>query len=78
MNLRLTQSILTRPYVVHELLFDGEEADTTTNLHESERSGSNIRQSSGIWKDFVTSEGIQVSAGPILHTSASLLLPVLV
>lgn len=66
-NLRLTQSILTRPYVVHELLFEGEEEETG-KLHPSEREGRSIRQVDGVWKDFTTSAGVNMSAGPILHT----------
>jgi ribonuclease Z len=67
LNLRLTQSVLTRPYVVHELLFEGEEEEVGT-LHPSERQGRNIRQENGVWKDFTSKAGVDISAGPILHT----------
>lgn len=67
LNLRLTQSVLTRPYVVHELLFEGEEEETG-KLHPSEREGRNIRQENGIWKDFTSEVGVDISAGPVLHT----------
>lgn len=66
-NLRLTQSILTRPYVVHELLFDSEEACVGV-LHPSERQGDDIRAVNGTWEKFATVAGVEISAGPILHT----------
>lgn len=70
MNLQLTQSVLTRPYVVHELLFPGEEEEKG-QLHVSERAGRSIRQEDGCWKDFTSDLGVDISAGPILHTGAS-------
>ncbi|KAK4054072.1 hypothetical protein OIV83_001097 [Microbotryomycetes sp. JL201] len=67
-NFRLTHSVLTRPYVVHELLFDDEEACGGT-LHVSERAGRDIRQQNGVWPNFAPNlKGVDVSAGPILHT----------
>ncbi|BGP41115.1 hypothetical protein JCM10450v2_005147 [Rhodotorula kratochvilovae] len=69
--LSLTHSILTRPYVVHELLF-ADEAEEVGALHPSERPGRNIRaDEEGYWRDFVGEAeggGMSVSAGPIEHT----------
>ncbi|GJN91448.1 hypothetical protein Rhopal_004471-T1 [Rhodotorula paludigena] len=69
--LSLTQSILTRPYVVHELLF-ADELEEQGALHPSERQGRNIRQGmDGFWRDVVDDRegrGVSVSAGPIEHT----------
>ncbi|KAM0752775.1 Metallo-hydrolase/oxidoreductase [Meredithblackwellia eburnea MCA 4105] len=67
-NLRLSYSILSRPYVVHELLFEGEDADTSGPFHPSERQGRDIRQSGGLWRDFASDTGFSISAGPVLHT----------
>ncbi|BGP25569.1 hypothetical protein JCM10295v2_004497 [Rhodotorula toruloides] len=70
-TLTLTASILSRPYVVHELLFPGEET-STGELHPSERKGRDIRMGEdGFWRDLVSeTEGgsVSVGAGPILHT----------
>ncbi|GAA5823485.1 hypothetical protein JCM3770_004474 [Rhodotorula araucariae] len=69
--LTLTHSILTRPYVVHELLF-ADEREELGDLHPSERPGRNIRaDDEGYWRDFVRDAeggGMSVSAGPIQHT----------
>ncbi|GAA5867393.1 hypothetical protein JCM1840_002122 [Sporobolomyces johnsonii] len=71
--LALTHSVLTRPYVVHELLWPDEEPeDSNVKLHPSEREGRNIWPGEdGFWRDVVGEEeggGVRVSAGPILHT----------
>ncbi|KAK4054290.1 hypothetical protein OIO90_003523 [Microbotryomycetes sp. JL221] len=66
-NFRLTHTVLTRPYVVHELLFNDEQTFEGT-LHASERQGRDIRQTDGVWKKFASINGVDVSAGPILHT----------
>ncbi|KAL8291958.1 hypothetical protein RQP46_001424 [Phenoliferia psychrophenolica] len=67
-NLKLTYSTLSRPYVVHELLFEGEEEDTSGPLHPNEREGRNIRQVDGFWKGITAAHGFSIDAGPILHT----------
>lgn len=70
MNLKLTQSFLSRPYVVHELLFKGEEIECSENLHVSELKGRNILQKEdGTWDVEDNALGLSVQAGPILHTS---------
>jgi len=70
--LALTQSILSRPYVVHELLF-ADEPEEAGELHPSERRGRSIRaDEQGFWRDVVGEAeggGVSVSAGPIEHTS---------
>ncbi|GAA5942675.1 hypothetical protein JCM3775_003675 [Rhodotorula graminis] len=69
--LALTQSILSRPYVVHELLF-ADEPEEVGELHPSERRGRSIRADErGFWRDVVGEAeggGVSVSAGPIQHT----------
>ncbi|KAK4703984.1 ribonuclease Z, partial [Phenoliferia sp. Uapishka_3] len=68
-NLRLTYSILSRPYVVHELLFHGEEEDNTLPHHPSEMEGRNVRQDEeGFWRVFESANGFIMDAGPVLHT----------
>lgn len=75
MNLKLTQSYLSRPYIVHELLFEGEEEEKSENLHSSElENGRNIRQNKdidGTWDVEENTGGFEIHAGPILHTSKS-------
>lgn len=55
---------------MHELLFDGEVAEESDDLHHSELRGRNIRAVDGVWKDFLPTgaEGMGVSAGPVRHT----------
>lgn len=70
-TLRYSYSGLARPYVVHELLFEGEDEDVSDDLHFSERRGRNIRaDANGEWVDILHDEtkGIRVSAGRVLHT----------
>ncbi|KAM0789654.1 hypothetical protein ACM66B_000456 [Microbotryomycetes sp. NB124-2] len=66
-NMRLSRSVLTRPYVVHELLLDGEQG-FGGDLHVSERQGRDIQQRDGVWTNFASVKGVDISAGPILHT----------
>jgi ribonuclease Z len=71
-SLELTFSILSRPYVVHELLFPDEEASPPDALHPSERQGLDIfADEDGVWKGFASDIGVDVSAGPLLHTGNS-------
>ncbi|GAA5993280.1 hypothetical protein JCM10908_001409 [Rhodotorula pacifica] len=72
-SLSLTQTILSRPYTVHELLFPDETPyDDNAKLHPSERTGRDVRpDGEGFWREVVTAEeggGVSVSAGPIQHT----------
>ncbi|KAG0655150.1 hypothetical protein C6P46_001142 [Rhodotorula mucilaginosa] len=69
-TLSLTQTILSRPYRVHELLFSDEKCDPSKELHPSERLGQDLRadEQDGYWRNFVPEDGVTVSAGPILHT----------
>ncbi|KAI5475949.1 ribonuclease Z [Pseudohyphozyma bogoriensis] len=69
-SLASTYSILTRPYVVHELLFPDESPTITAeeDLHPSERVGRDIPQKDGVWEDIETAIDVKISAGPILHT----------
>lgn len=72
-TLSLTQTILARPYRVHELLFPDEQGDRSSDLHPSERLGQDVRADGkdGFWRNFVSEDGVTVSAGPILHSSES-------
>lgn len=54
--------------MVHELLFDGETAEESEDLHPSELKGRNITQVNGIWPSILEENGLSVSAGPVLHT----------
>ncbi|GAA5835984.1 hypothetical protein JCM11251_006619 [Rhodosporidiobolus azoricus] len=75
-TLTLTQSILSRPYVVHELLWPDEQPTPQGEgeMHPSERRGKDIVMAEeGYWSDFVGEGadgelGVRVSAAPILHT----------
>ncbi|KWU44385.1 Metallo-hydrolase/oxidoreductase [Rhodotorula sp. JG-1b] len=69
-TLSLTQTILARPYRVHELLFSDEQGNRSSDLHPSERLGQDLRadEKDGFWRNFVSEDGVTVSAGPILHT----------
>lgn len=69
-SLASTFSILTRPYIVHELLFPGEEPSPSPSegLWPSERQGRDIPQVNGVWSNFEEAIEIDISAGPILHT----------
>lgn len=71
-TLALTQSVLSRPYVVNELLFPGDPVESGPR-HPSELAGQDIQaHDDSFWRDFVQEskqkDGIEVSAGPILHT----------
>ncbi|GAA5981433.1 hypothetical protein JCM11641_004761 [Rhodosporidiobolus odoratus] len=72
--LSLTSSILSRPYVVHELLFLDEEPcpQDPQVLHPSEKKGRDIRMGQeGDWRDVVgevEGDGVKVGAAPIEHT----------
>ncbi|GAA5914163.1 hypothetical protein JCM6882_004943 [Rhodosporidiobolus microsporus] len=78
--LSLTHSVLSRPYVVHELLWPDEQpsAQGEGEMHPSERRGRDVVMQEGDggeggWRDFVGEEedgglGVRVSAAPILHT----------
>lgn len=74
-TLSLTQTLLSRPYRVHELLFpdeeQGDDSSSESDLHPSERLGQDLKadEKDGFWRNFVSEDGVTVSAGPILHTS---------
>ncbi|KIK67973.1 hypothetical protein GYMLUDRAFT_36775 [Collybiopsis luxurians FD-317 M1] len=71
-TLTYTHTLLSRPYVVHELRFpsDPESGDYTALLrHRSELpSGKNIPQINGVWLDIYKDNIISVSAAPIFHS----------
>ncbi|GAA6022850.1 hypothetical protein JCM8202_003741 [Rhodotorula sphaerocarpa] len=73
-TLSLTQTILSRPYTVHELLFPDESPsdEPDAKLHPSEKRGRDLQpDEDGYWREIVTNAaggGFSVSAGPIQHT----------
>ncbi|KZS99018.1 hypothetical protein SISNIDRAFT_545856 [Sistotremastrum niveocremeum HHB9708] len=73
LNLQITQPNLIGKYAAHELLVSGEQPTTCVQeeLFKNELPGRDILcDVSGVWRDFETSEGMSVDAGPILHRIA--------
>ncbi|KAF5390594.1 hypothetical protein D9757_002654 [Collybiopsis confluens] len=70
--LTYTHTLLSRPFVVHELRFpfDPQSGDyTALPRHPSESPlGKNISQVGGVWQDVYKDEIVSVSAAPILHS----------
>ncbi|KAE9410181.1 Metallo-hydrolase/oxidoreductase [Gymnopus androsaceus JB14] len=70
--LTYTHTLLSRPYVVHELRFPSDpQAGDYTDLppHRSEsRRGRNIPQVDGVWLNVYQDNILSVSAAPILHS----------
>ena len=70
-SLRSTYSRLGRPYRVHEMLLEGESADSMDDeLHADEERGSNIYLKDGAF-DLLAENGWTVRAAPIKHSIPS-------
>ncbi|KAJ7180266.1 beta-lactamase-like protein [Mycena crocata] len=71
-GLRLTHSLLSAPYVVHELRMPWEPktGDHTNVPHHRAESpaGRNIPQKDGVWTNIYEDEAVSVSAAPIMHS----------
>lgn len=71
-GLKYTHTLLSSPYVVHELRLPSDPQDgdyTAMPLHACELPhGQNIAQTDGVWQDFFKDEFVVVSAARILHS----------
>ncbi|KAJ7228503.1 beta-lactamase-like protein [Mycena pura] len=67
-----TYTLLSCPYVVHELRMPGDPKTgdfTNVRRHRAESpSGRNIQQVDGVWKDIFQNDTVSVSAAPIFHS----------
>jgi ribonuclease Z len=70
-GLTYSHSLLSAPYVVHELRLpeDSPTAGDELPLHSSERPGLNlIQDEKGVWRNIFKADNIAVSAAPIAHS----------
>ncbi|KAI9448103.1 beta-lactamase-like protein [Lactarius indigo] len=65
-----THTLLSAPYVVHELQFPNDQPDTLAPLprHSAELPGRDIQQVDGTWPDVFRNANFSVSAAPIMHS----------
>jgi ribonuclease Z len=65
-----THTLLSSPYVVHELQSPNDPPDSLTPLppHSAELPGRDIQQVDGTWPDIYRGAGLSVSAAPIMHS----------
>lgn len=72
-GLLFTHTLLSGPYVVHELKFPNDSPDPLASLpcHAAELPGRDIQQVDGIWHEIYRDATFSVSAAPILHSVPS-------
>ncbi|KAI9507543.1 beta-lactamase-like protein [Russula earlei] len=72
-GLLYTHTLLSGPYVVHELRLPDDLPDTITSLprHTAELPGRDIQQVEGVWPEIYKDPTFSVSAAPILHSVPS-------
>lgn len=69
-GLLYTHTLLSGPYIVHELRSPNDPPDSLASLpcHAAELPGQDIHQVNGTWPDIYKSATFSVSAAPILHS----------
>jgi ribonuclease Z len=72
-GLLFTHTLLSGPYVVHELKFPNDSPNPLASLpcHAAELPGRDIQQVDGIWHEIYRDATFSVSAAPILHSVPS-------